>query len=245
MYLYHFSLHVGEVLTLAKLCCWISSQPPGTLCYHHDDISAENFKIYSKVCLSPIPAELVIDKPSQLSYVAAPMFALSIGCAQVSVLFSYWCLASIDWAPKVVFYISMVIVSAATLVMTALLFARPGNSSLNIVSLSIFAAPFNIVMDIVLAVLPMFQVFNIQMPSGKKVLVLGFFSLGLITASVSIARLVLLDGLQDSSDFTWDAALANMISFLGMNIHVIFACLPAVRKFFRDKCPSTGPDYLP
>ncbi|KAK2059300.1 hypothetical protein LY76DRAFT_683483 [Colletotrichum caudatum] len=166
-----------------------------TMCYHHDDIPSENFKVYSK-----------------LSYVAAPLFTLSIGCAEASVLFSYWRLASIDRASRVAFYTLMVIVSAATLIMTALLFARPGNSSLNVIALSIVVASFNIVMDTVLVVLPILRIFNIQMPPGKKVLTIGFFSLGLITASISIARLVLLKELKDSSDFTWDAALANMIS---------------------------------
>ncbi|KAK2035767.1 hypothetical protein LZ31DRAFT_601876 [Colletotrichum somersetense] len=168
-----------------------------TLCYHHDDISPGKFKIYS-----------------ELSYIAAPMFALSIGCAQISVLLSYWPLASIDQVFEVATYTSMVTVSAATLIMTALFLARLGNSSLNTISLSIVVASFNIAMDIVLAVLPILQVFSIQMPSGKKVLVLGFFSLGLITASVSVVRLVLLLQLRDSSDMPWDAALVNMISYV-------------------------------
>ncbi|KAK1992478.1 hypothetical protein LX36DRAFT_715324 [Colletotrichum falcatum] len=228
---------VFSAATQALMLCAIALE---TMCYHHDDISPKNFNIYSV-----------------LSYVAAPMFALSIGCAQMSVLFSYRRLASTDWAFKVAIISSMVVVSAATVTMTALFLARPRNPSLNVIVLAIVVASFNIVIDIVLVVLPILRVFNIQMPPGKKALVLGFFSLGLITASVSVVRLVLLQQLRDSSDFTWDAALANMISyvnghrqpqdaltdnsFLGVNLHVIFACLPAVRKFFRDKCPSTGP----
>ncbi|KAK2036761.1 hypothetical protein LZ31DRAFT_435797, partial [Colletotrichum somersetense] len=187
-----------------------------TMCYHHDDISPEKFKVYS-----------------ELSYVAAPMFMLSIGCAKMSILFLYRRIMP-DKFP-IELYTSMGAVSATTLTIAALLFvARPGTSSLDVVALFLATASSNIVMDIVLLVLPIRTIFRLHMSLKYKLLITAFSSLGLITTSISVVRLVLLKQLQGSSDLTWDAAPANITSFLEVNLHAICACVPEVRNFFRN-----------
>ncbi|KAK2020733.1 hypothetical protein LX32DRAFT_658881 [Colletotrichum zoysiae] len=190
-----------------------------TLCYHRDDIPPENFKVYSE--------------PFQLIYVAAPMFVLSTGCAEMSILLSYWRIAFVEKVCSFTLYTLMTAVSPMTLIMTVLLFiARPGTSSLDTIALSIVMASFSIGIDVLLAVLAILKVFMLRTSLKNKLRATALFSLGLVhsrTAIASIVRLVLLKQLQGSSDLTWDSASANITSFFGVNLHVIFACLPAVR----------------
>ncbi|KAK6206246.1 hypothetical protein QIS74_13665 [Colletotrichum tabaci] len=171
-----------------------------TMCYHGIDIPTDKHRVYT-----------------ELSYSAASMFMLSIGCAKMSILF--FCSRVVNRTDKTGFKCAILItkgaVIVATLTITALLFAsRPASVTLDAVTLFLATASSNIVMDIVLLVLPIPVVYKLQMRLKEKLRIAGFFSLGLITTAISIVRLLLLNQVLGSSDLTWDAAPANITSYV-------------------------------
>ncbi|KDN60023.1 putative conserved hypothetical protein [Colletotrichum sublineola] len=132
-------------------------------------------------------------------------------------------------------HLQQVAMAAITVAITAGLFiARPGTSSVGAIASFLAAASSHIVTDIVLVVLTILRVSRVQLPLKKKLFATGIFSLGLITAGISTAHLILLTQLLGSSDLTWDAAPASIISLFEVNLYAIFACTPEVRNVFRD-----------
>ncbi|KAF4474279.1 hypothetical protein CGGC5_v017010 [Colletotrichum fructicola Nara gc5] len=201
-----------------------------TMCYHSKDIPDDRSQVYA-----------------ELSYNAAPAFMMSIGCAKMSILCFY-----LRTFPSQCFQttarITQGLVVMVTFPITLLLYlSRFEHLGLDDVALFLATAGANVAMDALLLALPIPTVFALQMSWKKKSVVTCFFSLGLITMGTSIVRLYLLKGILGSSDLTWDAAPANITSFLEVNFHLICACMPAVYKFFKElkcfKAVSPNPTY--
>ncbi|KAK1656542.1 hypothetical protein BDP55DRAFT_688730, partial [Colletotrichum godetiae] len=188
----------------------------GTMCFPRVSIPDDRFRIYV-----------------ELSYNAAPAFMMSIGCAKASILCLYMQLFP-STKFNTIAKITQGVVIMTTVAITLLLYlSRLPNLSLDAVALFLATAASNIVMDVVLLILPIPTVFNLQMALNVKLLVAGLFGLGLLTTVTSTLRLYLLIQIQGSEDLTWDAAPANITSFLEVNLLLICTCVPAVRQFFR------------
>ncbi|KAF4417666.1 hypothetical protein CFRS1_v015120 [Colletotrichum fructicola] len=200
------------------------------MCYHSKDIPGDRFQVYA-----------------ELSYNAAPAFMMSIGCAKMSILCFYLRTFPSPYF-KAIARVTQGLVVMVTFPITLLLYlSRFEHLGLDDVALFLATAGANVAMDAVLLALPIPTVFALQMSWKKKSVVTCFFSLGLITMGTSIVRLYLLKGILGSSDLTWDAAPANITSFLEVNFHLICACMPAVYKFFKElkcfKAVSPNPTY--
>ncbi|KAI3530808.1 hypothetical protein CABS02_14386 [Colletotrichum abscissum] len=229
----------------------------GTMCFPRVSIPDDRFRIYVEVRLRAYSNEIaVIDKPLQLSYNAAPAFMMSIGCAKASILCLYIQLFP-DRNFNIIAKVTQGVVIMITVAITLLLYlSRLPSLSLDAVALFLATAASNIIMDVVLLILPMRLVFNLQMALNAKLLVAGLFGLGLLTTVTSILRLYLLIQIQGSEDLTWDAAPANITSyvsrkynlqysltderFLEVNLLLICTCVPAVRQFFRALKPDSS-----
>ncbi|KAL4403485.1 hypothetical protein CABS03_15136 [Colletotrichum abscissum] len=213
----------------------------GTMCFPRVSIPDDRFRIYVEVRLRAYSNEIaVIDKPLQLSYNAAPAFMMSIGCAKASILCLYIQLFP-DRNFNIIAKVTQGVVIMITVAITLLLYlSRLPSLSLDAVALFLATAASNIIMDVVLLILPMRLVFNLHMALNAKLLVAGLFGLGLLTTVTSILRLYLLIQIQGSEDLTWDAAPANITSFLEVNLLLICTCVPAVRQFFRALKPDSS-----
>ncbi|KAK1659835.1 hypothetical protein BDP55DRAFT_332696 [Colletotrichum godetiae] len=183
----------------------------GTMCFPRVFIPDDRFRIYV-----------------ELSYNAAPAFMMSIGCAKASILCLYMQLFP-STKFNIIAKITQGVVIMTTVDITLLLYlSRLPSLSLDAVAIFLATAASNIVMDVVLLILPIPTVFRLQARLSKKLRLTGFFSLGLITTVTSILRLYLLSKIQQSEDLTWDAAPANITSFLEVNFLLICACVPSV-----------------
>ncbi|KAK0367804.1 hypothetical protein CLIM01_14839 [Colletotrichum limetticola] len=221
----------------------------GTMCFPRASIPDDRFRIYVEVRTMACSDEtIMVDKQSQLSYNAAPAFMMSIGCAKASILCLYLETFSVDeWLNKAARITQGVVITITVTITLLLYLSRLSSVSLDAVALFLATAASNIIMDLVLLILPIRPVFRLQTSLGRKLRLTGFFSLGLITTVTSILRLYLLSKIQQSEDLTWDAAPANITSFLEVNFLLICACVPAVRQFFnnlkRDSSTGNQPNF--
>ncbi|KAK0368482.1 hypothetical protein CLIM01_14161 [Colletotrichum limetticola] len=207
----------------------------GTMCFPRVSIPDDRFRTYVEVRLRAFSDEIaVIDESSQLSYNAAPAFMMSIGCAKASILCLY--IRLIPNSPfNTIAKITQGVVIMTTVAITLLLYlSRLPSLSLDAVALFLATAASNIVMDVVLLILPIPTVFGLHARLSKKLRLTGVFSLGLITTVTSIIRLYLLSKIQKSEDLTWDAAPANITSFLEVNLLLMCACVPSVYHLFNE-----------
>ncbi|KAG7038429.1 hypothetical protein JMJ78_0000965 [Colletotrichum scovillei] len=196
----------------------------GTMCFPRVSIPDDRFRIYV-----------------ELSYNAAPAFMMSIGCAKASILCLYLETFYVDeWSYKAARITQGVVITITVTITLLLYLSRLPSLSLDAVALFLATAASNIIMDLVLLILPIRPVFKLQTSLGRKFRLTGFFSLGLLTTVTSILRLYLLIQIQGSEDLTWDAAPANITSFLEVNLLLICACVPAVRQFFRAHKPDSS-----
>ncbi|KAK1451051.1 hypothetical protein CCUS01_11228 [Colletotrichum cuscutae] len=196
----------------------------GTMCFPRASIPDDRFRIYV-----------------ELSYNAAPAFMLTIGFAKVSMLCFYLETFSPNtWLNKAARITQGVVITTTVAITLLLYLSRLPSLSLDAVALFLATAASNIIMDVVLLILPMPALFNLQMALNTKLSIAGIFGLGLLTTVTSILRLYLLIQIQGSEDLTWDAAPANITSFLEVNLLLICTCVPAVRQFFRALKPDSS-----
>ncbi|KAK0369436.1 hypothetical protein CLIM01_13204 [Colletotrichum limetticola] len=214
----------------------------GTMCFPRASIPDDRYRIYVEVrTVSYSDGTTMADKQSQLSYNAAPAFMLTIGFAKVSMLCFYLETFSPNtWLNKAARITQGVVITTTVAITLLLYLSRLPSLSLDAVALFLATAASNIIMDVVLLILPMPALFNLQMALNTKLSIAGIFGLGLLTTVTSILRLYLLIQIQGSEDLTWDAAPANITSFLEVNLLLICTCVPAVRQFFRALKPDSS-----
>ncbi|KAL0764063.1 hypothetical protein CaCOL14_013390 [Colletotrichum acutatum] len=221
---------------------WVIAISMGTMCFPRASIPDDRYRIYVEVrTVSYSDGTTMVDKQSQLSYNAAPAFMLTIGFAKVSMLCFYLETFSPNTSLNKAARITQGVVITTTVAITLLLYlSRLPSLSLDAVALFLATAASNIIMDVVLLILPMPALFNLQMALNTKLSIAGIFGLGLLTTVTSILRLYLLIQIQGSEDLTWDAAPANITSFLEVNLLLICTCVSAVRQFFRALKPDSS-----
>ncbi|KAK1458631.1 hypothetical protein CTAM01_17165 [Colletotrichum tamarilloi] len=237
----------------------------GTMCFPRASIPDDRYRIYVEVRTMACSDEtIMVDQQSQLSYNAAPAFMLTIGFAKVSMLCFYLETFSPNaWLNKAARITQGVVITTTVAITLLLYLSRLPSLSLDAVALFLATAASNIIMDVVLLILPMPALFNLQMALNTKLSIAGIFGLGLLTTVTSILRLYLLIQIQGSEDLTWDAAPANITSyvsrkynlqysltderFLEVNLLLICTCVPAVRQFFknlkRDSYTGNQPNF--
>ncbi|CCF34248.1 CFEM domain-containing protein [Colletotrichum higginsianum] len=93
------------------------------------------------------------------------------------------------------------------------------------------SAAFNIVLDIITLALSLHQLYQLQMPSKRKLIVTIVFSIGIFVTLASIIRLRTLVVFDNSTNITYDYADAAYWSTIELYARIITASLPAVYEF--------------
>ncbi|GKT53837.1 CFEM domain-containing protein [Colletotrichum tofieldiae] len=93
------------------------------------------------------------------------------------------------------------------------------------------SAVFNIVLDIIILALPLHQLYQLQMPLKKKLMVMVVFSMGIFVTIASVIRLRTLVVFANSTNITYDYVDAAYWSTIELYAGIITASLPAVYKF--------------
>ncbi|KAK8083846.1 hypothetical protein PG996_002627 [Apiospora saccharicola] len=94
------------------------------------------------------------------------------------------------------------------------------------------SAILNIVVDLVVLILPLKQLYALQTNLKKKIMIMIMFSLGIFVTIVSAIRLRSLIVFANSQNITWDYNEAAYWSTIEMHVGIVCACLPALRALF-------------
>ncbi|EED17823.1 integral membrane protein, putative [Talaromyces stipitatus ATCC 10500] len=101
------------------------------------------------------------------------------------------------------------------------------------------SAVLNMALDILTMVLPLHELRKLTMSMRKKILVMIMFSLGIFVTLVSILRLHTLVEFSNTSNLTWDYVELGYWSTIEVDVGIICACLPAIRKLLWKIFPNT------
>ncbi|CAI7676271.1 unnamed protein product [Penicillium palitans] len=107
------------------------------------------------------------------------------------------------------------------------------------------AAVLNMVLDIVVMVLPLRQLYRLNLSVKRKAFVICMFSLGIFVTLISILRLNSLIHFASTTNLTWDYVTIGYWSTIECDVGVICACLPAIRSLLRRVSPGLFGDTEP
>ncbi|KAF7597426.1 hypothetical protein BBP40_003673 [Aspergillus hancockii] len=100
------------------------------------------------------------------------------------------------------------------------------------------SAIFNMVLDLIVMLMPLRELYNLQLSLRKKAFVMTMFSLGIFVTLVSILRLESLIHFANTNNLTWDYVEVGYWSTIEVHVGIICACLPAIRSLLTHICPS-------
>lgn len=90
----------------------------------------------------------------------------------------------------------------------------------------------NIVIDLIILVLPLKNLYGLQLNWKKKLMLMFMFSLGIFVTIVSAIRLKSLIVFANSENITWDYNDAAWWSTVELDVGIVCACLPSLRSLF-------------
>ncbi|KAK1998617.1 CFEM domain-containing protein [Colletotrichum falcatum] len=97
---------------------------------------------------------------------------------------------------------------------------------------------FNVIMDVWMLILPLSQVYNLNMKLKKKLGVMLMFGIGIILTAVSVYRLYVVEGYAKSYNVTAGSFETSIWSIIELGVGVFVACLPSARGAWRDLFPK-------
>ncbi|XHG06240.1 hypothetical protein AWENTII_009445 [Aspergillus wentii] len=100
------------------------------------------------------------------------------------------------------------------------------------------SAIINMVLDLIVMILPLKQLYNLNLSIKKKTFVMCMFSFGIFVTVVSILRLDSLIKFASTDNVTWDYVTVGYWSTIECHVGVICACLPAIRFLLRKAAPK-------
>ncbi|KAI2898516.1 hypothetical protein CBS63078_7517 [Aspergillus niger] len=100
------------------------------------------------------------------------------------------------------------------------------------------SAIINMLLDLIVMILPLKQLYELQLSIKKKAFVMCMFSLGIFVTVVSILRLDSLINFASTDNVTWDYVTVGYWSTIECHVGVICACLPAIRSLLRTTAPK-------
>ncbi|KAK1598885.1 uncharacterized protein LY79DRAFT_686861 [Colletotrichum navitas] len=183
------------------------------------------------------------------TYITAPVFMLCNGFTKLSLLTFYLRLSPQRWF-RISVWIGIVVVCLYTGCITTLMLFHcspirkafdlkiTGGTCLDSGVLYIATAVSNIITDLALFILPMPTLFSLRLKMGLKIGAAIIFAIGSMTVATSVVRLYYLPPLLKSTDPSWDAAPANIWTFIEANLFVICGSMPTLRKFFQHFAPK-------
>ncbi|PKY08322.1 FAD/NAD(P)-binding domain-containing protein [Aspergillus campestris IBT 28561] len=104
------------------------------------------------------------------------------------------------------------------------------------------AALINMALDIFVMVLPLRQLYGLNLSWRKKAYVMCMFSLGIFVTLVTILRLESLIHFATTENLTWDYVKIGYWSTIECHVGIICACLPAIRSLLRRMAPRAFGD---
>ncbi|KAK6207902.1 integral membrane protein [Colletotrichum tabaci] len=224
-------MFLGWAASIVTQGMLVASIIEGGMCAHAWEMPLSRFERYSVT-----------------TFVTAPVFMLCNGFTKLSLLTFYLHISPQKWF-RVAVWTVIVVVSLYTGCIAILMlfhcspirkafdFHVTGGTCLNVGVLYMATAVSNIVTDVMLFVLPIPMIFNLRMKLAQKISAVLIFAIGSVTVATSIVRLTYLPRLLSSLDPSWDAAPANLWTFIEANLFVLCGSMPTLRKFFKHFAP--------
>ncbi|RDW79980.1 hypothetical protein BP6252_04618 [Coleophoma cylindrospora] len=115
---------------------------------------------------------------------------------------------------------------------------------IDVVALVNSYAIISIVVDVWMLILPIIQVYKLNLQRRTKLAVGVMFSVGIIFTAISVIRLVTLFqlGYANTTNPTWDYFLSGFWSQIELTVGIVCACLPSIRMLFVSVLTRSTPN---
>ncbi|KAF8246428.1 hypothetical protein K440DRAFT_368190 [Wilcoxina mikolae CBS 423.85] len=90
---------------------------------------------------------------------------------------------------------------------------------------------FDVMIDLVLVGLPIFVLWDLQVPLRKKASIMGAFATRALVIPLTILRLIYISSASKSSDKPFDDFNTAVTTEVGMNLAIVLACFPFIKTF--------------